>query len=226
MVIIMKSLILCFLMLFIPVLALASVSCGEDEGSTFYIAAYNTPDELKKDADFVCDGIDDQVEIQMAINSVNDEFESTIYLLQGDFILSNALIINKDNLILEGAGDSETYVTATGPIGSIGHQIFVTGDHTTIRNFHLNGAKGVVKYQIVFTNNQYSKVEHMIIGGSGTDGVVFGPNTKHGILDSTILYSHYNPQNLPDHTSSIEVEDGAEHLIITNNKGEYKWRQR
>jgi parallel beta-helix repeat protein len=57
----------------------------------------------------------------------------------------------------------------------------------------------------------------MTIGSSGTDGIVFGPNSKDGIANNNYLYDHNNPQGFWDHTSSIEVEDGSERLIITNN---------
>ena len=182
---------------------------------SFVVAASDSSDALKIQADYVCDGTADNVEIQAAIDALAVS-GGEVKLLTGTYTVEAGIVISEDNITLSGYGDG-TYVTASGAMVSITHQIYVTGNHVTIKNFHLNGARGVVKYQIVFIENQYSMVENMTIGSSGTDGIVFGPNTKDGIANNNYLYDHNNPLILQDNTSSFEVEDGAERITITNN---------
>jgi parallel beta-helix repeat protein len=182
---------------------------------SFVVAPSDSSDALKAQADYVCDGTADNVVIQAAIDALAAP-GGEVKLLPGTYTVGAGIIIREDNITLSGYGYG-TYVTASGALGSILHQIYVTGNHVTIRNFHLNGARGIVKYQIVFSGNQYSRVENMTIGSSGTDGIVFGPNSKDGIANNNYLYDHNNPQGLSDLTSSLEVEDGSERIIITNN---------
>jgi len=184
-------------------------------GKSFVVAAFDSSDASKAQADYVCDGTDDNVEIQAAIDALAVS-GGEVKLLPGTYTVGAGIVIGKDNITLSGYGDG-TYVTASGELGSIAQGLYVIGNHVTIRNFHLNGARGVVKYQIIFAENQYSRVANMTIGSSGTDGIVFGPNSKDGIAKNNYLYDHNDPQGCSDHTSSIEVEDGSERLIITNN---------
>lgn len=57
----------------------------------------------KKKADFICDGIDDQVEIQKAIDSLPAS-GGQVELLEGTFNLSDSLEITKSNITLAGSG--------------------------------------------------------------------------------------------------------------------------
>ncbi len=54
-------------------------------------------------ADFTCDGISDQVEINQAINSLPPE-GGAVYLLEGTYNLTGSIHINKDNVSLIGQG--------------------------------------------------------------------------------------------------------------------------
>ncbi len=184
--------------------------------ATFVVAANDSSATSKAQADYVCDGVADNVEIQEAIDALPSG-GGRIHLLEGTYTITSGITISSNNVILSGSGDA-THVTASGTAGSIGTGILVTGDHVTIRDFFFDGNTNVISYQIIITNNQYSRVEDMTICCSRTDGIVFGPNTTDGIATNNFLYNHYNPDNIDDHTSSLEIEDGAERIIITNNK--------
>jgi parallel beta-helix repeat protein len=71
--------------------------------ASYVVAAYNSIDN--KNADFVCDGVDDQVTINAAINSL-PAIGGSIYLREGTYILSDNIIISKSNVALFGAGSS------------------------------------------------------------------------------------------------------------------------
>ncbi len=187
---------------------------GDVSGATFVVAA---SDSLQKEnADYICDGTADDVEIQAAIDALPSG-GGKVHLLEGTFTITSGLTISSNNIILSGSGDA-THVIGSGTAGSIHTGVDVTGDHVTIRDFFFDGNTNIISYQIVIHNNQYSKVEDMTICCSRTDGIVFGPNTTDGIATNNFLYNHYNPDNVSDHTSSLEVEDGAERIILSNNK--------
>ena len=70
-------------------------------------------------ADFTCDGTDDQVEINQAINSLPPE-GGAVYLLEGTYNLTGSININKDNVSLIGQGRAtilkrnDTVINASG----------------------------------------------------------------------------------------------------------------
>jgi len=69
--------------------------------ATRIVAASNSLD--KDRADYVCDGTDDQVEIQKAIDDLPSSGGS-VYLLEGTYNISAPININKSNVTLMGAG--------------------------------------------------------------------------------------------------------------------------
>lgn len=67
-----------------------------------YVAATDTPDELKVYADYTCDGTGDQVEIN---NALNDGSFDEVYLMQGNYTLSDSIVV-PSNMTLRGDADS------------------------------------------------------------------------------------------------------------------------
>lgn len=70
--------------------------------ATFVIAASHASDSEKYFADFICDGVDDQVEIQAAVDALNqlNDFRraGTIYLSSGVFYISQPIVLGGENL--------------------------------------------------------------------------------------------------------------------------------
>jgi parallel beta-helix repeat protein len=71
--------------------------------ASYVVAAHDSIDN--ENADFVCYGVDDQITIYNAINSLPPSGGS-IYLREGTYILSGNIIISKSNVTLFGAGSS------------------------------------------------------------------------------------------------------------------------
>lgn len=65
------------------------------------VAASDTPDFLKKSADYICDGTDDQVEIQQAINELASS-GGTVVLLPGEYNIYDDISINSENISIYG----------------------------------------------------------------------------------------------------------------------------
>lgn len=73
--------------------------------ATLVVAANDSSTTGKAQADYVCDGIDDQVQIQTAIDSATNS--AKIQLLEGNFYISSTINLDK-NLHIEGAGNVVT----------------------------------------------------------------------------------------------------------------------
>ncbi len=85
----------------------AEIDGATGRSATFVVAGHNAPDSVRTQADFVCDGINDHVELQAAIDSLPNDGGKV--LLYGQFITSAAVKIcgtnhNKDNVVLSGVG--------------------------------------------------------------------------------------------------------------------------
>ena len=137
-----------------------------------------------------------------------------IRLSEGLFEIDSTITITTDNVILSGLGKA-THVKGIGTPGSIMDGINIRGDHVTIRDFFLDGSFNVVKYGIVFNDNRWSRIEDMTVCCSGTDGIVFG-NAKDGVAVNNFLYNHFVNYG-GDGSSSLEVEDGAERIMLSGN---------
>jgi len=81
---------------------------GGASTATVIVAASDARPKSKAGADFVCNGTDDEVEIQKAIDTVAVYGGGRVILTEGNFSItgSTPIIINgaKDNIILEGQG--------------------------------------------------------------------------------------------------------------------------
>lgn len=106
------------------VTALTAIATG---GSYFrLIAASDSSQDVKDKADYVCDGVQDQVEIQTAINAAQLEGGGVIQLSEGSYNLSSPIIINgttnEDNpltVTLKGCGEFATYLRPATNINAI-----------------------------------------------------------------------------------------------------------
>lgn len=106
------------------VTALSAIATG---GSYFrLIAAADASQDVKDKADYVCDGVQDQVEIQTAINAAQLEGGGVIQLSEGSFSLTTPIIINgttnEDNpltVTLKGCGEFTTYLRPITDVNAI-----------------------------------------------------------------------------------------------------------
>ena len=208
-------------------------------GGSILVAANDAPDVIKGRADYVCDGTDDNVEIQSAVNGYK-----CVYLSEGNFSLSAAVVVAGDNVSLIGSGFG-TVVTLVNSL-SIAAAITVTGDYAILesfkadsngsnqsgglaRNIYLNGSIGSVVRDVFGVNArshgidiegcQDVTVERCIIREFDTldaanDGISI-TNAQNNIIISRNIISQSVLGSVSQ--SGIEAEDGAYNLIIDSN---------
>jgi len=75
----------------------------------YFVAASDSPDRVKIKADYVCDGIDDHVEIQAAIDALPDT-GGRVMLSSGQFNIGSAIELHR-----EVATEFDTWLTGQGP---------------------------------------------------------------------------------------------------------------
>jgi|GEM_PF-5051389 len=103
---------------------------------TIIIAASDAPEEFKKKADYICDGINDHVEIQEAINSIS---RGTVLLSPGTFVVSDEIYM-KSGVIIAGSGKTATIVK--GAHSGVGTAIFYYPEGTSdteLRDMTIDG---------------------------------------------------------------------------------------
>lgn len=111
-------------------------------GPMLYVAAVNASTASIKNADYVCDGINDEIEIQSAINALPAS-GGIVWLSEGDFT-TGAIITLIDNLLIEGCGPA-THITGTISASDTNYGIFYTVtdlSYCRIRNMRLTRASG------------------------------------------------------------------------------------
>ena len=116
------------------------------DGSTFLVAAHDSHPKSKLKANFVCDGIADDVEILAALKSLPD-LGGTVALTEGVFNLSNKIYMPFDKsvrLIGQGIPTNDTKKT------------------TTLLNFKLLSFGNCIEFS---TNTFPQSIENLIING-------------------------------------------------------------
>ena len=88
--------------------------------TTYYVvAASNASTESKLAADYICDGTDDDVEIQAAIAAVHALGGGIVDLSEGDFTIGAQLdYANVSNVVLRGKGHKVTTITLASDVNA------------------------------------------------------------------------------------------------------------
>ncbi len=169
--------------------------------ASFIVAAYNSIDN--ENADFVCDGENDQVEINAAIDNL-PENGGSIYLREGTYILSDNIIISKSNVALVGAGAS-TMLKIKDSKNANMYVIYASGKvNLLIQNLRIDGNNANqtagVMYGIYFTSVENSKIadswmENSYAGitlFSASNNIVTGNTSQGNTNDGIYLDSSSN----------------------------------
>lgn len=151
-------------------------------GPAMFVAAYNATIDEKRNAHFVCDGIDDEVEIQAAINALptgTSQTGDTIWLSSGLFSIQHNTIsiLNKPGINIRGMGKRATRIAS-----SLNTDLFFVDEHNTTLAFFgfsdfwmqlLGTGDGIV---LGHNGSNYGEIERIrVTGGAVT---AWGINAK------------------------------------------------
>ena len=168
-------------------------------------------------ADYVCDGVDDQVEIQAAVDALPDDGGKVI-LLDGLFNFTGVaygtdiLTITKSNVIIEGQGKA-THIKVVG--NEAGYVIYFNGvQNCVICDVWVDG-NDLGRNSIQFTDSSECKVINCIAGNTWADGIV-GTNLSYSLIKGNTVYDCQTSAH-GDSSSGIEIEDGCNYVNVEDN---------
>lgn len=163
-----------------------TVTGGQGAVPTVLVAAVNARDRTKAVADYVCDGVNDNVEIQAAITAVGNAGlgGGRVVLSEGEFNVSMSggygIVFNKSyGGVLQGMGMFATVIqneddwSADDPIVSLGDGVTVR-DLAVIQNYYDATACGGI------LTEDYATIEncYVVVYGSGIYDYNTGPYTR------------------------------------------------
>ncbi len=122
------------------------------------------------DCDYLCDGTDDQVEIQNAINALSSSSGGKIVILEGTYNTTADIVINKLGVAVEGMGHYNTVIKRSN--GGTSSSVFnITGSHTDIRNLYIDSFSSGTDIGIYIHGGTYSSVENCLLGSDFSYGI-------------------------------------------------------
>src|SRR3989344_8516065 len=192
--------------------------------ATFTVAANDSSERSKLQADFVGDGINDEIEIKTAIDSLPD-FGGKVILLEGNFMINASINLSDTNsnnyVTLEGQGDGTVIKIADGNSISMS-AIRVEGKLTTsnvihdisLHNFRIDGnnnnVTGTLYNGIITDDANYVTIEDITLeNGGGTDGYGIAILTSTNVELSKIRKGNFA-------INTIEIRD-SENVIVTDS---------
>jgi len=166
----------------------------------------------KEKADYVCDGTNDEVEIEQAIGDLPSS-GGLVYLLEGTYNIGSSIDITKSNVTLTGAGNATKLFLVDGA----NTNVIVVGDGTnsyegiTISNLQVDGNGGNNSSGSGIEFNKYitySKVEGVYIHHAKNDGIFLTLSDNNKIVQNRI-------ESNGNYGINIELSN---YLIISGNQ--------
>lgn len=129
--------------------------------NTLLVAAHDSPGESKMLADYICDGVADQVEIQRALDASRSRGAS-VTLAEGTYNLNGDLAVHSNTLIA-GEGDTRTRLQWTA-----GRLIAYGVENVALRDFETSGTGAIFLFNCnhVRVHNITARVDASMGGGA------------------------------------------------------------
>ena len=210
--------------------------------ATLYVAASDALDRSRAQADFLCDGVADEVQINLALNALPVGVRGRVVLSEGDYVLASPIIIPNHDIVLEGQGWS-TLINGNALLTN-NHAIQLTGrSNCHLKNFSIRTSAGGGKTcHCIFAEDGCHdlRIENIYVEDSDSDAIhIEGTSTSrvqifdcfiegadnHGIhitpdaLDQSFSFQIYN-----NHIQSCGVDGihfstcaGHHYHIIADN---------
>jgi parallel beta-helix repeat protein len=186
---------------------LAELEASRQVTNTVVVAASTTSDAGKSQADFVCDGRDDQLEIQSAIVSL-PHGGGRIQLLEGTFFIGGSIILGND-VTLAGLGAGTTMKLED----NYGHE----GDFFLFENVNsFDGNIGITIQDITFDGNKKNQTAGYQHGVGFTraskvriTGCVFREFSGAGIFMNRLYDSVISGNTFEGNDYGINIEGSA-----------------
>jgi len=208
----MKSRITAALILVSLLVLSASCSCNISKAAVLKVAASDSSGKIRGQADYVCDGKDDQKEIQAAIDSLSD-LGGVVEILPGNYYKSSSEpIYIPSNIVLRMNG--ATINQADVP-DATQEMVFANSDNVSGNsNITIEGGRimGTIFMAINFTKVNMVRISDMEFSGVGAGFPVYGVAIKIWTGNDIIIRGNY----IHDGRTGVYVS-GSSGGIIENN---------
>lgn len=171
--------------------------------ATIVVAASDSSAASKEQADYVCDGVADDVQIQAAIDAL-PVVGGIVRLCEGSYE-SNAITLS-NNVTLTGAG----YPTSIGATG-YGTSFIRLDDGCVLKNLCIDCNSMDFG---VFVAGNYVTVDNIYLENTSADGILIGQPSEdiHDIYINNVRTNNTGTSK----GSSVQVFQGAYNVIISN----------
>ncbi len=140
--------------------------------ATLFVAAYDSLDKCRAQADYICDGVADEVQINAALAAVNAIGGGRVVLSEGRFVLAASIVIPGNSITIEGQGrsteiDGDALLTGAHAIAAISRE------YSVIKNLVVHTSIGIGKtcHCIYLENPNFAEIDGVDITGSDSDGI-------------------------------------------------------
>jgi len=215
--------------------------------TTLTVAADNSPAEFKTEADYVCDGTDDQNQIQAAIDSLSAT-GGIVQLLNGTYNTTNSIKL-PDYTVLTGIGAATIIKTSRSAISVIENEDNTNGNtYIEVRDLTLDSKlqeiSGPGSFQVLFvncsnvtvTNLNFDSAFSATFTAAAADDTI--TSTDHGLVNTDRVrvttsdtlpaglatYTDYYVRDKTDNTFKLsETVDGSAVDITDTGTGTHTW---
>ena len=194
---------------------------------TLLVASNDATDRQKELADYVCDGTNDEAQINQAIQDLPEVYSTgsnpkggLIQFTQGNFYIDGEInITTKAQITLKGLGNSTLFWKKNNAVRDSIINISFTGfsserwEKTSIENIYFIGQSTAQTSAISCSKSHSISVRNCIFTGSSLYGVQLKDVNNSIIIDNYFISCQKGIYGIADSTTEKDVED----IIITNN---------
>lgn len=199
-----------------PIINMSEGGSGSGKRVTKYTVATSTNGWKKTDCDYLCDGVNDQEEINQAIQALS-ELGGEIVLLDGTYNISSAILLNKDKVSISGSGKSTKLLRLFDSSSKEGViTLSSTNGGCSVSSLYIDGNKGTYtngnNVSVLINSSPLNKVKDVIVDNSSI-AISAVSSDKVSILDNTINSANIgielvtSKSSIVSHNKVYESED-------------------
>lgn len=161
--------------------------------ATLFVAANNSLDKCRAQADYICDGVADDVQINAALAVLSVIGSGRLVLSEGTFVLADPIIFPNNDITIEGQGPTSSEVDGDGL--ATGEHAFVISGRTNcqIKNLavHTQSGGGKVCHCIFIEDaSDFTVMDGVIISDSDSDGIhIEGTASENIVIKGCVISS-------------------------------------
>ncbi len=191
-------------------------------GATCWVVANDAKAEVKAFAQklqasgypaWVCDGVNDQAQIQAAIDAL-PAGGGQVLLLEGTYVFA-AIVTPTSNVTISGQGMSTKIEAPAGGDYAFATMFLISGvNDVHITDMSFDCLKRV-SYAVQILNSARIYIENIDVDDTWDDGMSIEGGSTYVTVSNSVFHDCQNPAITPGTAAGIEIEDGATDVLIT-----------